>query len=386
MKRIIIFPIILFAMLFSINPVTSYAATNDDVYNELIDMWNYLNNNIGVAVDEVRDKANNLETQVNELNDKVDNLNIQADVKKETTEAMEEYYSDIKSDGEIDKSTIFPRSILSIANSSWDLIGAELKAGSGAENTFGTKYNLIITPDAYTDVQNVIKVFAYSLVLVFFAANLIETTIKYEMFTLKGASMIFGRLIISKFIIDASVKICMAIINEVSKLSTKIIDIGSDKLLQFPNPEIKMAGSDVKIIGPILDTITGFILSIPLTLVFICVLICAVFVLMKLILRSFELAMLVSISPAFFACLSSDLTKQYFRNFITTFIQCAGQIVFMAIVLKVGSQTLTFTPPAINSLKDMGVWLAFIFPYMLIIIAMSIMMVKPPKVLTGLIK
>ena len=46
-----------------------------------------------------------------------------------------------------------------------------------------------------------VRRFAYSLVLLFFAVNLVEQTIKYEIFTAKGALRIFGRLLVAKIII-----------------------------------------------------------------------------------------------------------------------------------------------------------------------------------------
>lgn len=79
------------------------------------------------------------------------------------------------------------------------------------------------------------------------------------------------------------------------------------------------------------------LLIIPLMLINIVIFISTACIVVKLILRSFELSMLVAVSPAFFACYSSEITKPYFKNFILTFIQVAAQIVFMGIVYYIGS-------------------------------------------------
>ena len=37
-------------------------------------------------------------------------------------------------------------------------------------------------------------------------------------------------------------------------------------------------------------------------------------------------------SPVFFACLVGDATKQYFRNFVATFLSVVVEVIFMGIV------------------------------------------------------
>ncbi len=110
-------------------------------------------------------------------------------------------------------------------------------------------------------------------------------------------------------------------------------------------------------------------------------------VMVKLVLRSIELALLMVISPAFFACLSTDVTKEYFKKFISVFIQVATQTLFMAIAMAVCSGHLnTKKQIDIGSYAEMAKAFIGISPTILIVIAMCVMMVKPPKVLTNLVK
>ena len=56
------------------------------------------------------------------------------------------------------------------------------------------------------------KTLAYSLVLIFFSVNLIESTVKYEIVTLRGAVSFGGRLLVGKIVIDLSTTICMKVV------------------------------------------------------------------------------------------------------------------------------------------------------------------------------
>ena len=90
------------------------------------------------------------------------------------------------------------------------------------------------------------------------------------------------------------------------------------------------------------------------------------------------------VSPAFFACYSSDVTKQYFKSFVTQFIQVAIQVVFMAVVFFLGSTWLNKTFSA-TTYKNASEWFSAMIPNLIAMIAITRMMVKPPKVLTNLI-
>ena len=204
-------------------------------------------------------------------------------------------------------------------------------------------------------------------------------------FTAKGALRIFGRLLVAKIIIDLSVKICTLILSIIGGLTVKMLNNVDVTIDIYPKFTLEKSG--VKIIGPILDAVAAAAISFILVLIIGVVLVCVSIVMIKLVLRSIELAMLMVVSPAFFACLSSDVTKEYFKKFISVFIQVASQTLFMAIAMAVCSSHLnTKTTIDIAKFSELAKALINISPTLLTVVAMCVMMVKPPKVLTNLVK
>ena len=151
-------------------------------------------------------------------------------------------------------------------------------------------------------------------------------------------------------------------------------------------PTVKLGTSGIRVIGPIIDIIVTGILCLAISFVVFAVLISTGFVIIKLTLRSIELTLLVTVSPAFFACISSDITRPYFRNFILTFVQVSAQIIFMAVVLYIGTKHLQTQTIEIDNIFKLFEWCGTVLPNVVLIISMCIMMVKPPRVLTNLIK
>lgn len=270
----------------------------------------------------------------------------------------------------------------------WAAFGGDLTDDEKDKNIFDDSFDAkdFVTNGKGHDFQEVFRVFGYSLVLLFFAVSLVDQTIKYEIFTLRGAVGIFGRLIISKTVIDTSSWICITIINISESLCGQLLATTRRTILETNVPSITVETSDVFIVGPIVDYIVACIISLPIYLLTLTVLISGLFILVKLLLRSFELSLLTAVSPAFFACASSNATMPYFKNFITQFIKSAFQIVFMVVVYFVAINHITFQGTNITTFAELGVWFIKSIPNTVIIIAMSIMMVKPPRFLTDLIR
>lgn len=405
-----------FICLFSVVPCNTKALTDEeqqDMYNTIIDTWNYVNNGIQSGADA---NAQNAETKqkMDELNKKVEEM--------DPEKAIKDYFDTIKDDEtedpaaaseeEIDKKYKVPtggtsKKVLSGPRSMAYFADYLLEAavsmimwadpstsvyidkGTNGElskqiGTYSINLSEIDSGKGIGKLVNPIRIFAYSLVLLFFAINLVEQTIKYEIFTAKGVLRIFGRLLLAKIIIDLSTKVCLLIISIIGSLTVKMLDTVNVSLNIFP--EISLKKSDVKVIGPILDAIVAVVVSIVLMIIIGVVLVCVSIVMVKLVLRSIELALLMVISPAFFACLSTDVTKEYFKKFISVFIQVASQTLFMAIALAVCSGHFNSPPVEIKNLSGLAVGLIRMSPNVLIAIAMCVMMVKPPKVLTNLVK
>lgn len=376
---------ILFSMCF-IAPLSVNAATIDDVYDGTLmdyDIWNYLVNDVMPTIQSnssgaSQSSVDNIQSAVNDVKTTVDSIDLKSD--------MENFYANknTENDGSTCSSVVsFADTMIETANDYWAKI-ADIISDTGVNNEFGFAINVKTMKSS--SIFYIFRNFAYSLVLVFFAANLIETSIKYEIFTLKGGVQVFGRLLISKVIIDASGLICIYLLDICSNLTSKILSASTAEFkINKPNLSAMIVKSDVWVVGKILDFLLAALLLIPILLIVLPILISAIFVIIKLILRSLELSLLVCVSPAFFACYSSEVTRPYFRNFIMTFIQCAAQIVFMAVVYFVGTKWFA-SSTNVSSATDAWTWFQNVIPNTLIAIAIAIMMVKPPRVLTNLLK
>lgn len=358
----------------SYSSITSYADEYDsfydgEIYRYVVEIWNELVNGVSTPLKDTNEKLNEVD-----------------DVKKSVDELKDELTVDVTKREAVDQISNIPNLITNLNNELWQGV-KNFFANTSPSMDSKISFALIKPDDSkYNNIVNELTIFAYSIVLVFFAANIIEQSVKYEIFTMKGMLMIFGRLLLAKIIIDCSVTICMGILRAIENLTGKIV--GSDSLM-FESPTINLPTSNIKIIGPIIDTVIATVVSLSVLALIGTIFVLFVIVLIKLVLRSFELTILVSTSPVFFGCLSSDITKQYFKNFIVTFIQVAAQTLFMAIALFIGTKYLTSTPfdsGEIQSFEKLFDWYIASFPRSIIMIAMCIMMIKPPKVLTNLLK
>ena len=415
MKKLIPIIFSFFVCVFSIIPMTSFAdEQTDDIQDRVYDIWNYINNNMQSGAD-ANDQNNKTNQKMDELNQKVEEM--------DPEKAIKDYFDTIKDDetedpaaateedidkkyklptgGTSKKVLAGPRAMANVADFFLESAVSMIKYADPSSSVYldqGTNgelskqlgsysINLTEISDPNTTLGklvNPIRIFAYSLVILFFAVSLVEQTIKYEIFTAKGALKVFGRLLVAKIIIDLSVRVCLLIISIIGSLTVKML--GTVKVSLNIFPDISLKKSDVKVIGPILDAIVAAVVSIILMLIIGVVLVCVSIVMIKLVLRSIELALLMVISPAFFFFFFTDVTKEYFKKFISIFIQVAAQTLFMAIALAVCSGHFNSPPVTINNLSGLAAGLIRISPNILIVIAMCVMMVKPPKVLTNLIK
>lgn len=368
----VLFSVIFSVCIFTMTPSTPIRAEAADVIDWVVDLWNYVVNNTATksGVGEVKDKIKELKDSISE----------------ESKKGVEAYYDEQKMEFEDDDVT--PASAITSATEVMaeitNYLWAYVTIGFGSGDVMGYNFDAATFVNDNQGIVVIFRIFGYSLVLLFFAISLIDQTIKYEIFTLRGAVNIFGRLILSKFLIDASTTVCLLIISISQDLCGKILSENLENIII--NPSITLETSNIWVIGPIVDGLIAIIMLIPIILVYLVVSVSTCLIACKLLLRSFELTMLTTVSPAFFACFSSNTTNPYFKNFIVTFLQCAFQIVFMAVVYYVGVDKLTINGGTdIEGFADLGKWVWNTTPNALITLAMAIMIVKPPKVLTGLI-
>lgn len=236
-------------------------------------------------------------------------------------------------------------------------------------------------------IYPVFQVIAYSLIILFVGINAIESALQYEMFTLRGGVKIFGRLIFAKIFVDLSLTICQSIVsigvgwmNDILKTAKDIMD----------NLQLSLTGPDPSglwIVGAIIDFINSIAYTAMILPIMLLLLILVFIILCKLFIRSFEIAMLQCVSPAFFACLCGETTKEYFKRFMLSYISVILDVVFTAIIFYIYAQYLSgFTHTMdISSADDMISMSGQAFSFVFVSIGAFILMIKTPRVLKNLV-
>lgn len=287
----------------------------------------------------------------------------------------------------------FTKNKIDLANRMWGWVGKVLSAGGNLSKANFSNYSVSLGVDIddiendYSALIDAMKIVAYSIVLLFFSVSLIESTIKYEIVTIKGGVMLFGRLLISKIIIDLSSTFCTRIIGVVewaSKLAIESMNITTQT--QALSTDIAATSeSKLWVIGKIIDFFGSLAIIPEYLMIALVIIIVSMCVLGKLSLRSVQLALMTAVSPIFFACASTEVTKHYFRNFITGFLQCTMQILFMVIVYAMGSAMLGSDAVGGNVLNAFNSTYLNTSRAIIIYVVMGILIVKPPKFLTNML-
>lgn len=355
----------------------------------LTDIWNELVNYNSIPTKENRKDIKDIKSDVESIKEDIENVkdDINDNMADKAEEGVGNYFDSKTTTSDKGAETVFSISdmLIQTANDQWKMVGSAMQ-NTGVANEWGFALNAADYGESGTSnyIFIIFRTFAYSLVLVFFSANLIETSIKYEIFTLRGGANVFGRLLLSKVIIDKSGAICLAILKAVGDIASKII-IGANATIELNVPDFKssLVKSDLWIIGTLVDSLSALVIVIPVAIVALVALVAACLVTVKLILRSIELCLMVAVSPTFFACFSSEVSRPYFRNFVVTFIQVAVELLFMAVVYAVCASWIT--KPFNGDTTTVIKWFMSFLPNALILLTMAISMVKPPKVLTGLL-
>ena len=208
------------------------------------------------------------------------------------------------------------------------------------------------------------------------------------MFTLRGGVKIFARLIFAKIWVDISLVVCRGIVaiaidwlGQITSLTTNV--------LNNINVGATLKSSDAWIIGWLIDFFNGFLLALGMLLLIIPLIIFVIILYAKLFIRSFELTMLQCVSPVFFACLTGETTKQYFRKFILTYISVVFEVVFMAIIWYIYVEYLNeaFSISATTtSITEMYSLESGILNFFMVSVGAFILMIKPPQILKNLVQ
>lgn len=264
----------------------------------------------------------------------------------------------------------------------------------GIINTIGTFIKAGIDSPWGFDLKGFINLFApffktigYGILVLLFGINLIHSATQMELLNYKGIIKILVGLLLAKLWVDLSTDICIAIIDTCTDIASSVFT-QADEMIIFPSFDtLKSTNTGLWIIGELLNQFLDFIMLAPIIIVVVIILVVCGLIMIKLMLRTFELALYCSVSPAFFACLLGDATKGYFKRFIDGLLSSALSLVYMGIIYIAGSywcKVLTMNNVGVDSPMDVLVWLSSAMPKVLVVLAMGFLILKPPLALRQL--
>lgn len=259
-------------------------------------------------------------------------------------------------------------------------------ADSSTVSDFGS-FGIKDFVDTYSPIFNI---FATSLLVLLFGVNILSSALQYELFTLRGAVKIFGRLLLAKIWIDLSCTICLAVIDIAAELLKSIITKASNVLQHIDFSFAFTYNSGIWLVGEIINFLVMILVLFIILLMFIPLLFFLIRVICKLFVMNFELAALTAMSPVFFACLCGEETKQYFKNFAATFLSVVIEVVFMGIVYAAfinwyaGFGDLSSSMDLSN--LDIGQQIKNFAIFATVFIAACSLMIKPPQIFKNLVR
>ena len=268
-------------------------------------------------------------------------------------------------------------------------IGGWFSSFSGVNIDTGTfSFNMESFVNQFSQI---FVIFASSLLVILFGVNIIKTAIEYQLFTLKGAVTLFGRLFLAEVWIQLSTKICIMIVKIFNELMASIIAaLNVSGLLKTSSITFTAHRSGIYMVGEIVDFLQNLCPFLLIMLLIGAIIVVFVVVYIKLIIRSLELGMLSVVSPVFFACSVGEATMPYFRKFLSAFLSVSAEIIFMALVYMAFlwyCKETTLTPILLEDLyKLSSPSAASFYTYIAVTVACGIMMIRPPQVLKDLVR
>lgn len=187
-----------FCMLF---PIASYSSVRlsahaeftegdaETMYEWVRQIRNYIENNLGY--------------DLNTQDGKIETIKSDIQTVKEQTDV------DVNDDTAATGIMKIPQAISDVTAHIWDTVLGTIASNDPATSTFiwnsetdpskrdEKSYSFNPLDSAFTDITHVFQLAAYSIVLIFFAVSIIEQSVKYEIFSMKGMLRIFGRLLVS---------------------------------------------------------------------------------------------------------------------------------------------------------------------------------------------
>lgn len=264
-------------------------------------------------------------------------------------------------------------------NSMWSTVGNVIRSFAADNNIIG--FNSAEMENYAETMSYIFKSIGYCLIVLIFSLTIIEQNMKYEYYDKKQYLKAFVQIIIGKLWVDWAIKIVIFIFKIFNSIAYAISDPATMELLPQYTPE-KAWYSYIPIIGAIIDFFVALLETIPLLLTLIVVAIVIICIFVKLTIRCFEMTCLVTVAPAFMACFAGDVTKKYGQRYIETVISIGLELVFIAVIYTIGLQWLNkIAAENSGGFMEIGEYVN----RMVLIVAMGVVICKPPKVLTGLV-
>lgn len=311
----------------------------------------------------------------------------------EIVKQVKKYYETSSFDANSSASK-FSNSIFNLVGKCWKYLGTLLKTwGTGSSSTsnfLGIGWTTNSMKSIANSVSGITKTFAYCIAIILFGLNLQNTMLQFEITTLKGVLKIFAGLLIGKVWIDVSINVCAYILNIVNSLNKQIFSALYTNATALELKDTFTYNSKVDenwwdFIGVIINYFENILWHLPEYALGIFVCISIISVMIKLVVRNFELTALMCIAPLAFSTIVNNETKVYFKKFIGAFISTAMYATFMVICFIVGSQWLSELNQPLGS-TSFASSITSILPKTIIIVGICRIMRKPPKVLTSLIE
>lgn len=217
--------------------------------------------------------------------------------------------------------------------------------------------------EAAENVTNTLIVFftpiAFAFSVLFWTIGVLNLVSKenIELETKENAIKYFGSIIFIALWINTASWFCREIISLNSGI-VKTLLANSEDVLTFSSEESQLS-------------LGLFLIYIITVLVVIVV---AFMISVKLIIRQLELIALTSVSPIFFGCCVSDVTKPYFWRFARTFIGTTLETTYMAVIYIVGMRYWNVNGSLYDGFAD-----SECLGTMILAISIGIMIFSPPK-------
>lgn len=249
---------------------------------------------------------------------------------------------------------------------------------SGSNNYFLNNYTII---SAANSLMSLFKPLAATLAGIAWSAGVIKTMLHYDDKNPREILRWVAGLIFYGTFINSSFGICMWLVDEEASLVNAIMGNGNWYMAinDFSIQEFTFTVSEIPFFGWTMEFMLAVVECLPALITLVALLVVAIMVYIKLIIRQLEIICMVCVSPLFFGCLVSEVSRPWFKNFLSSFFGVVFETVFMAISLTIG---VSF----VNAQVGEATTIIQFTETVVLVLAVAVTCLKPSRVLTNLVK